>query len=201
MGVYQGCRPKGLSTQLVRPTTNESHQKCDILAVAILVVCEHASTSIPLAALLYGYLIKPAPYKINGCDWPRLQPGLLEIGLTREVGQTLMPDHIVACRSVRFPGNGLKGWGGPISFRSCGVLQETINLETRYISTWTAEPVRHPGRVSFDVHRLVLRKESLGFQEAVISGQAEHRVLLRRTVNPVSPYLDDVITCTQECTE
>ena len=80
-------------------------------------------------------------------------------------------------------------------------LGRVVSYKKRFIITWTAEPVRHPGRVSFDVHRLVLRKESLRFQEAVISGQAEHRVPLRRTVNPVSPYLDDIITCTQECTE
>lgn len=49
-----------------------------------------------------------------------------------------------------------------------------------------------------DVHGLVLRAEGLWFQEAVLTGQAEHRVLLRRAMDPVGPDLDDAIACTQQ---
>lgn len=60
--------------------------------------------------------------------------------------------------------------------------------------TRAGEPVWYPWWVTSYSQVLVLRSQALWVQQSVLSGQTEHWVSLRRTMDPVSANLYDVIT-------
>ncbi len=71
-----------------------------------------------------------------------------------------------------------------------------VGFEPGYdLVTWTAEGVGNPGGMSSDVRGLVLWGEGLWLQESVLTGQTKHWVLLGRSMDPVCPYLNNIITC------